>query len=767
MFDRHLWENLATSHDISPIGIRLEAQRLAASGLAGRQTALMARSAERREQEGQRIILGMLVESLVSATDAPPMSARRLIGENEGILAHGGERAVARAAAIAGMPPSNFTTDLEDLALTLSGVTRALKGVDARLRQMLAELERAAGEVEEWAAQEPRDSTHVKAAHFVAASARQTLQCCKVALARADTLIVDFGLLIPKWQTEREAIFERARGPSWVLDGWEIPLALWRAAELKQRRATIWEIALIAPVIPREGKSWLNPSSIFLETPPRITQMVREKSDWRSGNMIEMVARNENLLGYAIAFENRISPLVIQQRKITVERFKDKTPAARQASTEKNPAGIARRTPGRTENAPTTSFGKSQKISETRALGSMIEVASDDALTKIVALVDRLGKPEVHEALLGPSLRRLKRLRPARPANFMRLLYIPLAGALVNPPHWKRTEGRIPRSALAPLLGDLKPILGSHVEVIMSHLHGTSLDDEKLVDRVGRQLWEAAGLAVPRLQFGGAWSKLGFGRADFDSITALAGGLWRHAGPLWDGLKQVTGACQPESLRSALIGPANENNLLFAASLNTLLQRAAYPSNFVSLFQNLPVLVTPVVENILNNWVIETLPNLWDEDFASGAHLAREVGMVILALEDLPRVTARTDAKQLVSHRRTLDQFCSATYREVVVVHVTQALLELPAQDTGGFDHIESMARIARSLEDAGRRFGSPKSYEDLQDEFRAQMEKYIKDKPRSAVGAIEVARIKDILIGQEAAERFVFRPRVQRLKSR
>jgi hypothetical protein len=197
------------------------------------------------------------------------------------------------------------------------------------------------------------------------------------------------------------------------------------------------------------------------------------------------------------------------------------------------------------------------------------------------------------------------------------------------------------------------------------------------------------------------------------------------------------------------------------------LQRAAYPSNFVSLFQELPVLATPVVENILNNWVIETLPDLWEEDFATGAHLAREVGMVILALEDLPRVTARTDAKELVSHRRNLDQFCSTAYREVVLVHVTQALFELPAEDTGGFDQIESMARIGRSLEDAGRRFGSPKPYEDLQDEFRAQMEKYLKEKPRSAVGAIEVARVKDILIGQEAAERFVFRPRVQRLKTR
>jgi hypothetical protein len=766
LFDRHLWESLATSNDISPIGIRIEAQRLAASGLAGRQTALMAKNAQRREKESRRVIRGKLAASLIAASDASYKAARRSPAEDERLLSQGDEGAVARAAAMAGMSLSDFTADLEYLALTLSGVTPELKGVDARVRQMLAELKRVVDEITEWIAQEPQEAAHVKAANFVAISARQTLQCGEVALAQAEALMADLGLLIPKWQKEKQAIFERARRPDWVLDGWKIPLALWLGAELRQRRAAIWEMALIAPVLPREGKAWLSASSEFLDTPPRVIQIVRKKSDWRSGNLMELVGRNENLIGSSIALENRISPLVIQKRKVIVERFKGDNRALNQASTNKNSSESSQGTSGRAENAPTKLPGKSSKLSETRSLGGMIEVASDKALVKIVALVDRLGKPEVHEALLRPSLRRLKRLRPARPANLLRLLFIPLAGALVDPLHWKRTGGRIPRSALAPFLEGLTPVLGSHVEVITSQLRGANLDEEKLVDRVGRQLWEAAALAVPRLHYGATWSKIGFTRSDFDTITALAGALWRHAGPLWDGLKQIAGPCHPEGLRSALIGPANESNSVFAAALNTLLQRAAYPSNFISLFQDLPVLVTPVVETILNNWVNETLPALWEEDFATGAHLAREVGMVILALEDLPRITARTDARELVSYRRNLDQFCNATYREVVWVHVIQALLELSAEDIAGLDQIETMARIGRSLEDAGRRFGSPKTYEDLQDEFRAQMEKHLKENPQSVVGSLEVARIKDILIGQEAAERFIFRPRVQRLKS-
>jgi hypothetical protein len=83
---------------------------------------------------------------------------------------------------------------------------------------------------------------------------------------------------------------------------------------------------------------------------------------------------------------------------------------------------------------PTT--GKISKLAETRALGGMIETSSDQALAKIVALVDRLSNSEMHERILGPSLPRLKRLRPPRPASLTRLLFLPLSGALVDPLQW-------------------------------------------------------------------------------------------------------------------------------------------------------------------------------------------------------------------------------------------------------------------------------------------------------------------------------------------
>ena len=156
-----------------------------------------------------------------------------------------------------------------------------------------------------------------------------------------------------------------------------------------------------------------------------------------------------------------------------------------------------------------------------------------------------------------------------------------------------------------------------------------------------------------------------------------------------------------------------------------------------------------------------------EEDLATGARLAREIGIVVIALEELPRITARTDAKELVAHRRNLDQFCRNTYREVVSVHVIQALLELKADDLEGMGHIESMARTARMLEETGRRFVISKPYEEVHDEFRTRMENRLQEETSSAATSMEVARIGEILIGQEAAERFVPRTRRQRLRNR
>ena len=215
-----------------------------------------------------------------------------------------------------------------------------------------------------------------------------------------------------------------------------------------------------------------------------------------------------------------------------------------------------------------------------------------------------------------------------------------------------------------------------------------------------------------------------------------------------------------EILHAALAGPANEGEHVLVAALETLLYRATRPSVFASLLRDKHWRNAGAVEGVLNRWVGSTLEELTEEDFDTAAILAEGVHAVLEALEDVPRAASRVNAQVLVAHRRKLDEFCRMTYREIVTVHVTQGLVELKPAAVDALNEIEAMARIARKLEDIGRRVGSPQSYLSIQQDFRGSIEKLQREDTPEGLSATELARIEEILIGQEEAELFLRRSR-------
>jgi hypothetical protein len=765
LFDRYLWESLNEADDISPISVRHRAQRLAAQGLAGRQATIAAKDAERRERASIQLMRTMLQESLIAASERPAEAAGRPNAPEGEAFKRRADRAVERSAAIAGMPLADFSRDLEKLAISLSGATPQIEGEDARLRQMLESLTRVSNEITDWIASEQAEATHIQAARFIEQTARQTIECAEFALAATDVLIADLGLLLPKWRQDKEAILERARAPDWVLDGWKTPMGIWQAAAPNQRRTAIWEMALIAPILPREAKAWLSDVGELRETPRRTTQIVRDRADWRNGSVMDMVARNEDLISFSIAYENRIAPLERPRNKVNLPQLEAKTRLARKELITKFQGEAAAQRQAVELPKTNSAEGKRNVLLETRALGSLIEGASDEALSRIVALVDRMSNSDFHERLLGRALPRLKRLRPPRPASLMRLLFLPLSGALVDPLQWRRNEGRIPRSAIAPLTESLKLPLGPQAEAIQVELRGGSLEDPKLVQKTGFRLWNLAAEAVPRMSPGASWARAGLNEADFDQILTLAGGLWRHGNAIWEGMRQIGTECTPEILFTALRGPAHEGRPIFAAAIDTLLQRAARPSVFMAIDKDMPSGVSGIIEEAMDNWLHATLPSLMEEELATAARLVAEAGAVLELLEKLPRITARIAAKDLVSHRRNLEQTCRSLYREVVAVHMTQALEAAKNAPSEALGEMESLARTARSLEDTGRRFGTPQSYMSIQQDFRVQLNKLSDDGDESGLSTFEIARIEEILVGREAAEIFILRQHRSRRK--
>ena len=346
----------------------------------------------------------------------------------------------------------------------------------------------------------------------------------------------------------------------------------------------------------------------------------------------------------------------------------------------------------------------------------------------------------------------------------MRLLFLPLSGALMDTAKWEQLEGRIPRSAIKPLMDTLDPALEPKVEFFDRQLRGKTFDDAELVGQVGRELWHIAADAGPRLRSSPFWKNAGLDPADIDTIVSLALGLWQHGAEIWNGMQEAAGQGRPDVLRAALMAPAKEGRAVFSAALEAVLQRAPRPSIFAALLQDIPAQISDIFENLLMQSVGNALEELPEIDFAAGAQLSADLGALINALEDWHMTTRRLDARDLFAHRRLLDQYCLATYREVVSVHVIQALLAIHSGQSATLPEIEGMAQIARSLEETGKRFGAPQGYDAVQEEFHTQMENALRDHAPMAAIAGEIARIREILIGRDAADRFLLRARRQGL---
>jgi uncharacterized protein Yka (UPF0111/DUF47 family) len=81
----------------------------------------------------------------------------------------------------------------------------------------------------------------------------------------------------------------------------------------------------------------------------------------------------------------------------------------------------------------------------------------------------------------------------------------------------------------------------------------------------------------------------------------------------------------------------------------------------------------------------------------------------------------------------------------------------MPPDQSDILEEIEAMARLARRIEDTGRRLGSQQAYLAVQEEFSAQMRKLLRSE-NTSVSEQEVARIEEVLVGRESAERLLYR---------
>ncbi len=295
--DTRLGVRLAALAAITPSEIRRAARAVLAEGLAGRAAKAAASAAEaddRRDALAANFLLLSLLERLVpgSATATP------LAGITDPVeIAHRGRLALAHAASPLRMAPDQVGDALEALAGAFAPIGLRGQTPPVRIARLLIALRRLHEDARSWAARP--GAVHPDLARLVAAAAQVTLLAASYALAAAQDMTADMIALLRRWSHAPGDVAARLARPEWLLDGWEPIGLIWAGATTEAARIeALVEIAPMVPILPREAAVWMD-GAIEPDTIARFRKTVLLNQDWRTGQMLDRVARNECLRALA------------------------------------------------------------------------------------------------------------------------------------------------------------------------------------------------------------------------------------------------------------------------------------------------------------------------------------------------------------------------------------------------------------------------------------------------------------------------------------
>ncbi|MCZ8279597.1 MAG: hypothetical protein O9313_14760 [Acetobacteraceae bacterium] len=728
MFDLRLWETLSALKDIHPTAIRHEALKVASEGTAGRLVAQAARAALADEQRNQERLMRQFLAQLAGGAPAS-LQAEAAPNADE-------QRIQTVQPPAQALDPA-LMESLGALAATIACLGpsgSAEKAPFIRLKEEILDMREAF-----LAAADKRETgDEASVMRFLSDAAETLLHYVDLAWAETDARLGDMVELLSRPRINAVKILERARRVEWLLDGWPILVALWHRTPNELRHVIAWDMAALLPPIPREVHDWFAAEKTK-KAPERLTRIISQGTDWRTGRNIEITARNEGLIGFTLNYENRMSGAGLQpgvgKRRIRINKYSGG--GAKRSTGSEFQDGLRKQSPADGANVD--------------GLAANLSNASDENILRIMAMIDRLPDRSRLDALLNDIRPRLAQLRPPRPLTVMRLLFLPLSGALVDRAAWRQDPATIPRAALRPiftLLRDLPNGPLTEAETAPPQALFTDLD---LVENLGRPVWEAAARLCEKITPGSRWADAGFTPEDFRSMTRLAAGVWRHAGPIWGVLRQGVAPVSADTLRSALSGPAGEGPDVFRVAFKTLLLESGNVANFSALTSGMPQGVSEIVIQSLEEWIETALPRLAEQDWIEATNRAEEIGKTLEALGLMPYFQIPRRRQQLSSFFWRLEEHCREIIREIIDEEILPALTPNaePYSDSR-FLAVESHARAARRLEILGRHFGNDPAYGENQQRLARAFGAAEKVKSDLGITATDLARLREILLGRQ-----------------
>lgn len=734
LHDRRLWHLLRNEYNLTPRTLRHAAESVALEGLAGRRAAMAVPEARRAaESRETRINFALLLDLIKQAEGANPAGPPPELDDPARVKIRG-QRAVAHMAKRLGMTTEAIANGLEKMAKAFDGLGLPHDQDPAPSRRLVRDLTALVAEIDAWRQAIPAGQD-AQAAGLVQRSMEITLKCADHALAEFDALIGDTIASLRAWHENPAQFAARTSRLDWLLDGWDMILGIWNAASSQERPAAIMEMALLAPILPLEVEGWhgIDPD---WQRPQRSGRVVQEFEDWRSGRLIDMIARNENLT-IAPARREFIAASI---RKSAGPPFEE---AAHKPRFSALPLPPPMRRPQPSKN----------QFAETRQLVHVLAAASDMALTQVVEILDRLPDRLEADRLLDAARPRLRQLRPLRPLKFARLLFLPLDGAITDSTKWQRGDARLPRSCLPALAEALRAAMGPAVQEIDAICAGKNFADIGAVDQAGRLAWAAAAHHAPGLKPNARWSSTGLRPEDFSALLQLATGVWRHAGPIWSTL-QLSGWGPPqEAVRAALAPIAQEDPVAFSMALATLMQKATSPGMVALAAANLSPSAAIMADAAVDHWLGNARGSLPTEDLPQAATMAESFGRSLQDLENAPPTRNPNRAERLVGLRQEAEESCRVVYEQGLETEIMRALPLLQhAATPEQIMALEAQARALRRIELIGRRYGIAHGYDGAAKRIEKAIETTRRNLSPGGMTALDLARLAEILLGGEAA---------------
>lgn len=399
---------------------------------------------------------------------------------------------------------------------------------------------------------------------------------------------------------------------------------------------------------------------------------------------------------------------------------------------------------------------------ELQRLTTAAATAKDSALARVVSMVDSLKDRGEADRILALARDRLRVLRPPRPLGFTRLLFLPLDGAVVPSPRWRRGEAQLPRGALGVIGAAVQAALGPEATAIAARCAGHTSAEPVIAAEIGDRLWPLAATAVPELA-PADWGTTGLSTADYPPIAALCAAVWPHGSAIYAAMR-AAGAGPPDDLvRAALTPLVAAGPHPFATALASLLRDATAPGRVAAAAAAIDPRVRGLALAGLDALLEEPMPSLDTLDLRGATHAAQQLAQRLNDLEGCVLLGPDRQRK-LAAIRRGADEACrerclAAAEQQVLTPMVL--LLGRPEVEDTDVAGIEAGARGLRSLAAVGRKLGDPAAYDRA---LRAATGSILKLAGRAGtpggLGPMDLARTIEILAGPDAAAAALAGPR-------